>query len=205
MSIERLHYITNGKSESAILKEVLNCIEAGCRWIQLRIKDDALDFEAIGKKVKMLCEGKAVLIFNDNVKLAKELDVDGVHIGLTDMPIQEARKILGDSKIIGATGNTIEDCRIHQENGANYIGLGPFRYTTTKVNLSPILGVNGYQKILAAKNDIRIPVIGIGGIVEEDVAVLRRETNLYGIAVSSLIANSDNQKGLVERLLKELE
>jgi thiamine-phosphate pyrophosphorylase len=85
----------------------------------------------LAKAVKEICNGyKATLIINDNVYLAQQIAADGVHLGLTDMGIPEARRILGTYKIIGATAN-FEDITTHVHNTANYIGLGPFQFTTT--------------------------------------------------------------------------
>lgn len=205
MKIEKLQYITNGSSEEAIINEVTEVIDAGCKWIQLRIKQESLDFKAIAQKVKVLCAGKTTLIFNDNVELARELDVDGVHLGLSDMPIPKARMILGGMKIIGGTANTAADCLERQKSGADYIGLGPFRFTKTKDKLSPILGLSGYKLILNDQPGIAIPVVAIGGIREQDVAELKRDTPVFGVALSRLISENQNKKELVVRLLNVLE
>ena len=77
------------------------------------------------------------------------LDVDGVHLGKKDMPIDQARQILGEAFIIGGTANTFEDVVQHYRAGADYLGIGPFRFTTTKKNLSPVLGLEGYSSILS--------------------------------------------------------
>lgn len=203
MEIGRLQYITQGNSESTILGEVEDVLNAGMDWVQLRIKDEVLDIRSIASKVKELCEGKATFILNDYVAIAKELDIDGVHLGLEDMPLQEARNHLGKGKIIGGTANTLADCVNRCADGADYIGLGPFRTTTTKKKLSPILGLEGYQKILSNQR-IEIPVVGIGGIQLDDISQLMNETALHGIAVSGLIANSDAKQETVNKIKTEL-
>jgi thiamine-phosphate pyrophosphorylase len=105
----------------------------------------------LAKAVKEICNGyKATLIINDNVYLAQQIAADGVHLGLTDMGIPEARRILGTYKIIGATANTFEDINSCTKY-SDYIGLGPFQFTTTKQKLSPILGLEGYRSILKKK------------------------------------------------------
>jgi thiamine-phosphate pyrophosphorylase len=127
----------------------------------------------LAKAVKEICNGyKATLIINDNVYLAQQIAADGVHLGLTDMGIPEARRILGTYKIIGATANTFEDVLTHVQNTANYIGLGPFQFTTTKQKLSPILGLEGYRSILQKlkQQRVEIPIYAIGGITSENVS-----------------------------------
>ena len=206
MKIDRLQYITQGNSEEAILAEVQAVLNAGVNWVQLRIKDDQLDRMKIALKVKVLCAGKATFIINDKVAIAQELNADGVHLGLDDMPILEARKILGIEKIIGGTANTLEDCKERMESGADYIGLGPFRTTTTKKKLSPILGLEGYRHITPKTNGkITIPVVAIGGIELDDIKMLKSETGLYGIAVSGLIAKASDKEALVNEIYKNLE
>ena len=118
---------------------------------------------------------------------------DGVHLGLNDMSIPEARNILGKTKIIGGTPTLLKILLQKTAEGCDYIGLGPFRYTKTKRNLSPILGIEGYRTILEktkAKN-IDIPIYAIGGILLDDIESLI-ETGIHGIAVSSLITKNDN-------------
>ena len=101
-------------------------------------------------RIQALCrEYGATFIIDDHVELVKELHADGVHLGKKDMPIAEARQILGKDFIIGGTANTFEDVQMHYQAGADYIGCGPFRFTTTKKNLSPILGLEGYKAIVS--------------------------------------------------------
>ena len=107
------------------------------------------------------------------------------------MPIAEARALLGNDYIIGGTANTIEDVRNHWRDGADYIGCGPFRFTTTKKNLSPILGLEGYRKIIAQMKDedIDIPIVAIGGITFDDIPEIMA-TGVTEIAMSGGILNT---------------
>jgi thiamine-phosphate pyrophosphorylase len=205
MKISKLHYITNGSSEIEILAEVKAVIDAGCNWVQLRIKNKELDFLAIAEKVKAICLNKATFLINDNVDIAQKINVDGVHLGLSDMEIPLARQILGPHKIIGGTANTKANCLMHQKKGADYIGLGPFRTTKTKKKLSPLLGIEGYQAILPSHgSEITIPVLAIGGIQLSDIKGLMNDTGIHGIAVSGLIANTIKKKVIVDSLKEEL-
>lgn len=205
-AISKIQYITNGQSEIEILEEVQTSIDAGLDWVQLRVKNEDLNFLEIAKKVQNICAGKVTLIINDRVDIASELNCDGVHLGKEDMSISDARKILGN-KIIGGTANTIVDCKNLEVNGADYIGLGPYRETRTKKKLSPILGLNGYLEILPKEEaygwsllSINTPIVAIGGIELEDVRELEKKTKIFGIAVSGMINKSNNKKELLSKL-----
>ncbi len=135
----------------------------------------------------------ATFIIDDHVELVKQLKADGVHLGKNDMPIDEARRILGKDFIIGGTANTFEDVRMHAEAGADYIGCGPFRFTTTKKNLSPVLGLEGYTDIVSKMKaeGINLPIVAIGGITKEDIPSLMK-TGINDIALSGSILRAEN-------------
>jgi thiamine-phosphate pyrophosphorylase len=189
-NISTLHYITqdvDGLSHTDLIKQVC---AAGIGWIQLRLKNRTHDQKIeIAVEARKICDHyNAKLIINDDVAIAGMVNADGVHLGKTDMDPREARKILGENTIIGGTANTFEDIQYLAEAGVDYIGSGPFRFTSTKENLSPIIGLEGYESIMrkCRENNMMIPVIAIGGIRAEDVGSLK-EIGLYGIAVSSAI------------------
>ncbi|MEX1000818.1 MAG: thiamine phosphate synthase [Crocinitomicaceae bacterium] len=208
--IAQLHYITNGQTEEEILQEVQDVVDAGIDWIQLRIKNADIPFLEIAKKAREICRN-STLIINDKVDVAKAVNADGVHLGKEDMPVDKAREILGDDKIIGGTANDLADCLNLQLKGADYIGLGPYRFTKTKKKLSAVLGLEGYQKIVPCEekygsqlNSITLPVLAIGGIQLEDIEKLMNNTCLHGIAVSGLIYNADSKKDMARDILKKL-
>jgi thiamine-phosphate pyrophosphorylase len=193
--MKNIQFITHATDRHTYTEGAVLALEGGCRWIQLRMKD-AKDAEIIAaaEVIRPLCESyQARFIIDDHVELVKRIGADGVHLGKNDMPISEARRILGDGYIIGGTANTFDDVEKHYRDGADYIGCGPFRFTTTKENLSPILGLNGYKDILSRMKlrEINIPVIAIGGIRYEDVSLLM-DIGIDGIAVSGSILNADN-------------
>jgi thiamine-phosphate pyrophosphorylase len=204
---KRLQYISQGNSIEEQLHNIQQALEHGCQWIQMRFKKvTSEDTFTLAEAVKILCkEYSATFIINDNVPLALEIDSDGVHLGLNDMKISNARAILGNHKIIGGTANTFEDVQQQINQGADYIGLGPFRFTTTKDNLSPILGLEGYQNILdqLKKEQIKTPVYAIGGIQLEDVESIIN-TGIHGIAVSGLITENDSKTKLITALNEKL-
>lgn len=203
----KLQYISQGNTVQEQLFNIHQALDNGCKWIQIRFKNHFSDEAfALAEAVKILCkEYLANFIINDNVTLAQQIAADGVHLGLSDMSIIEARNILGDTKIIGATANTFEDIKNHVRNGCDYIGLGPFKFTTTKENLSPILGLEGYRSIIGKmqENGITTPIYAIGGITLEDVEPIM-QTGIYGIAVSGLITQAKHKKKIIKQLKNEL-
>ena len=197
ISLDRfqLQFISHQNEKMGYLDGIREALAGGCKWIQLRMKG-ATDEEVrpVALKVKEWCkEQNATFLIDDRVQLVKELQIDGVHLGKNDMPIAEARSILGDDFIIGGTANTFEDVKAHYEAGADYIGCGPFRFTTTKEKLSPILGLEGYREIIQKMKaeNIDIPIVAIGGITRKDIPEIMK-TGVNGIALSGSILNAQN-------------
>lgn len=191
---EKIQYISQGNTAEVQFKNIENALENGAKWIQLRWKESSKnDIKLLALKVKILCENyNATFIINDDVDLAAEVDVDGVHLGLDDMDILKARQILGSEKIIGGTANTLEDVQQRISENCDYIGLGPLRFTSTKKKLSPILGFEAYQKIInqLQKNNMNFPPIyAIGGVTKNDIHALQN-IGIYGVALSQLITDS---------------
>lgn len=189
-----LQFITHYTDKYSYVDSVRIALEGGCRWIQLRMKGASdLLLEQTALVVQAMCkEYGATFIVDDDVYLAKKIGADGVHLGKSDMPISEARQILGQSYIIGATVNTFEDIERAMANiRPDYFGCGPFRYTSTKKNLSPILGYEGYRDIIRSMRDrnIDIPLVAIGGIAKEDIPELLR-CGVDGIALSGSVINA---------------
>ncbi|MDE6807779.1 MAG: thiamine phosphate synthase, partial [Prevotella sp.] len=179
-------------------------LEGGCRWVQLRMKE-ATDEEvrSVALEAQRMCaEAGATFIIDDRVSLAKELRADGVHLGKNDMPISEARAFLGPEYIIGGTANTFADVKAHAEAGADYIGCGPFRFTTTKKGLAPVLGLQGYRDIVRQMTEanIRLPIVAIGGITAADIPDIM-QTGVTGVALSGCVLNAPNPVEEMKRLL----
>jgi thiamine-phosphate pyrophosphorylase len=203
----KLQYISQGNTVEEQLSNIRKALDNGCEWIQLRFKtQNTLDLFNLAESAKILCDVfSADYIINDNVHLAQQLDADGVHLGLSDKSISAARSILGNTKIIGGTANTFEDILQRNAENCDYIGLGPFQFTTTKEKLSPILGLEGYRSIMEQmkKHSIEIPIYAIGGIQLKNVESLM-ETGIHGIAVSGLITQSENPSELITQLNEKL-
>lgn len=191
----QLQFITHHTEQYSYLDAARMALQGGCRWVQLRMKDSPLEeIESVARQVQMLCrQYHATFIIDDHVELALKVRADGVHLGKKDMPVAEARRILGKDYIIGGTANTFEDVQMHYQSGADYIGCGPFRYTTTKKNLSPILGLEGYANIAGRMREegIRLPIVAIGGITAEDIPSIM-QTGISGIAVSGTVLRAAN-------------
>lgn len=200
----KLQFITHQTERYSYLDSARMALEGGCKWIQLRMKEAPLDeVERVALELKPLCkQHDALLVLDDHVELTKKLEVDGVHLGKNDMPIAEARQVLGEGFIIGGTANTFDDVKAHYLAGADYIGCGPFRFTTTKKNLSPVLGLEGYRSIIARmeKEGIDLPVVAIGGITYDDIPQLL-QTGINGIAMSGSILRADDPVEETRRLL----
>ena len=203
-----VQFITHYTDQYTYLDSVRIALEGGCRWIQLRMKDTPTeDILPIAKETLTLCrQYEATFIIDDHVELAKQIKADGVHLGKLDMPITEARSILGKNFIIGGTANTLEDIRMHYEAGADYIGCGPFRFTTTKKNLSPVLGLEGYREIVRKMKmeGIDLPIVAIGGIEKEDIPSLLG-TGITGIALSGSILRAEHPKEEMNEIIKTVE
>lgn len=201
--ISQLHYI----SQSPHTDHILAACDAGCQWIQLRIKE-ALPEQVmpLAEAARKICDRyNASLIINDYPQIAVAVGAAGVHVGKLDMPVAAARAITGSEMIVGGTANTLADILQHVQDGASYVGVGPYRFTTTKKNLSPVLGLAGYQSILSSLKEkgIQIPVIAIGGILLEDIPALL-EAGVHGIAVSGLITQAADRSSVVRQIYYQL-
>lgn len=195
-----LMFITHRTPQYTELDEVKMVLEGGCTWIQLRMKDN-LNIITAKEVVSYMAKyyfNEAICCIDDNLEIAMASNADAIHLGKNDTPVSEAWKILIEHKqedlfFVGATANTFEDIMHADKEGASYVGLGPYRFTETKKNLSPVLGLEGYRKIMQQCRDagVDIPVFAIGGINLKDVRPLM-ETGITGIAVSGAIINADD-------------
>ena len=203
--MNNIQFITHENQRFDYVEGAEVALRGGCKWVQLRMKDTTDNkFLSVGHKVATLCRSyNATFLLDDRVHLVAELDADGVHLGKNDMPISEARRILGNKKIIGGTANTFSDVQHLAAQGADYIGCGPFRYTPTKRNLAPILGLEGYRNILKQMQQVGIslPLIAIGGIVSTDIATLR-DIGVSGIAVSGAVLEAADPIKEMKKLIE---
>ena len=205
--ISNLHYISQQTASAEHTDNIRAACDAGCNWIQLRIKDttseDVIPFAVAARKI---CEQyNATLIINDYRHIAKAVGAHGVHVGKNDMTVAAARVITGPGLIVGGTANTLADILLHVKDGASYVGLGPYRFTTTKQKLSPILGLEGIAQIMQQlqRQGITLPVIAIGGILLEDIPALL-SAGVHGVAVSGLITQAADKKKIVSEIFEGL-
>lgn len=191
--METLQFITGCNPELRFFAALGCALEGGCRWVQYRDKEippSALD-DYLPTALNACREYNARCIVNDYVDLAQHCHADGVHLGQTDTPVAEARRTLGIHAIIGATANTYEQVEKAYRDGADYVGVGPYRFTKTKSNLAPILGLEGYKQIIyeMRAHNINIPVVAIGGITRDDIPELIR-AGVDQIAICGDIINA---------------
>lgn len=202
-----LQYITHYNLRYDYYSGAVEAIRGGCMWVQLRTKgatDDEVERTAL-RLMKLCREKDVVFILDDRVELCKKLGADGVHLGKTDMPINKARMILGNNFIIGATCNTFDDIISAVAHGADYAGVGPFRFTQTKKNLSPVLGLDGYAQIveLSKTHKYHFPKVAIGGIKMNDAKTIM-DMGMDGLAVSGCILNAESPSEQTSRLISEI-
>jgi len=204
----RLQFISHHSDRYSYLDSIRLALEGGCRWVQLRVKEATDDqVRPMAIEGQRLCrECGATFVIDDRVWLCKELGADGVHLGKNDMPISEARRVLGSGFIVGATANTFDDVKAHYEAGADYVGCGPFRFTTTKEKLSPILGIEGYQTIVSRMKaeGIELPLVAIGGIEVEDIPTIF-SIGVTGIALSGVVLRAADPVEKMKEIIKAID
>lgn len=201
--LERVYFISQQTATKTHLAAIEDALEAGCRLVQLRVKNEP---ETVvleqAKKAKALCDRyNAKLVVNDYPHVARTVGAWGIHVGLQDMSPGAVRDIVGRDMIVGGTANTFDHIQQRVQEGVDYVGLGPFRFTSTKEKLSPILGIEGYQRIMdqVRAANIQLPIVAIGGIVSGDVAGLK-DAGIYSVAVSGAVMTALDPKAEVERI-----
>jgi len=206
--IDRLHYISQENEKTDHITAILAALNAGAKWIQLRVKNKSQDeVLALAEAANQLCKKFAArLIINDFPEVARAVSAYGLHLGLNDMSIINARLIVGKEMKIGGTANTFTDIQKRVQEGADYIGLGPFRFTKTKQQLSPILGISGYNEIMdqVRSAGITTPIIAIGGIEFSDLSALLK-TGIYGLAFSGALTHAPDPAEMIRLMYQQLE
>lgn len=197
--ISKLQYI----SQIPHLASIQAACDAGCDWVQIRAKnipeEDYFELALQAKKITELFGAR--LIVNDSVSIALKVGAYGVHLGKKDMKLAEATELAGKELIIGGSTNSLEDILEAVDQGVDYLGLGPFRLTSTKTDLNPVLGLKGIASIMneVHKRTITVPIIAIGGITSEDIPSLL-QAGVYGMAVSGTITTAIDKPGLVKEM-----
>ena len=199
--IPKLHYISEGSSPKEHLENIQKACSSGSELVQLRLKNvskkECLKFATAAREITSHFQTR--LIINDHYKIAKTIKADGVHLRQSDSCPIIARAYLYNWQIIGGTANTIQDCETLIHKNVDYISLGPFRFTTSKENLSSVLGLNGYTVIIEALKT-ETPIIGFGEITAQDVTDLL-VTGISGIALAKEITRDFNSIRRFNQLL----
>ena len=169
--------------------EIEEALRAGIKCIQLREKTlGGKEFLERAKKLREITNKyNALLIINDRVDIAILSDADGVHIGQSDIPLKEVRKLLGDDKIIGVSTGSIELAKLAKKDGADYIGVGAVFNTTTKLDANNV----GIKMLSDIKESVDIPIVAIGGIKLSNLEQIK-DINISGYAVISDILCEKN-------------
>ncbi|MGZ4121710.1 MAG: thiamine phosphate synthase [Tumebacillaceae bacterium] len=192
-------YVVTGEAflRGRPLEEVIRAaIAGGADCIQLREKNyNGRELLAAGHLLRRITREAGVrLIINDRIDVAKAVDADGVHLGQGDLPIEVARDILGPGKIVGLSTHNVEEAVAAERAGADYIGLGPMKPTSTKLDTDPVVGPQG---VLAVRAHVKLPIVAIGGIKQEDVAeIIRNGAN--GVAIISAIIGAEDVQGAAQ-------
>jgi thiamine-phosphate pyrophosphorylase len=189
------------KDTRGLVKAVQNISAAGDAIIQLRdkrsSKSDILKTALALKKA--LRFSKSVFIVNDHVDIARLVDADGVHLGQSDLPLEAARKLLGEDKIIGISCTNLREARLARDQGADYLGVGAVFPTRTKPESAPL----GLELIKAVTKKINIPVFAIGGINEINIKEVL-SLGVQGVAISSAICSASDKVLATRRFLNIL-
>ncbi len=180
-----LHVLTDRQllEPRSVIEVIAMVIEGGASAIQLRDKNTS-DEEMIdlGKKILKLTIGRVPFIVNDRVRVALAIGADGIHVGQKDMPADQVRKLIGPDMILGVSASTIAQAIKAQEDGADYLGVGPIFSTRTKTDADPPIGLDGLSDI---RNAVSLPIIAIGGIKKRNAPQVMQFAD--GIAVISAV------------------
>lgn len=194
-----LYFITDssGMEEKKFLEVIESALIGGATLIQLREKEKTTrEYIDLARKVKKITEKYNVpLIIDDRLDVAQAVGADGVHLGRDDMTVYDARKIMGENFIIGATAKTLQQAKIACEEGADYLGVGAVFPTTTKVK-TVITSIDTLNEIC---NNVDIPVYAIGGLNKENIHVLDG-LKIHGVCVVSAIMKADNPEMAAKEL-----
>lgn len=182
-----------------LVETVRRAVEGGVTLVQYR--SEKLTYEEQKAQVlplqQYLRSVGVPLIINDNVALAVEIDADGIHIGQDDMPVAEARALIGSDKILGLTVTTAEQMAAVNTELVDYIGCGPVFPTITKDDAPPPMGIEGWAELAKLSS---LPIVAIGGLNAERTAAIRATGLAAGVAVVSAICAAENPTAAAQQL-----
>ena len=177
---------TKGRAPQIVLEGLLN---GGVQMLQLRVKAlTPVDFLTLATQVRARTRAAGCqLIVNDRIDIALACDADGVHLGQEDLPLAAGKKLMGQ-KIVGISTHDLEQARQAERNGADYIGFGPMFGTTTKDTGLTARGVDMLKQIRAA---VKIPIVAIGGINEQNVQTVWQAGADSAAIISDILGAED--------------
>ena len=185
-----------------LMEQVKQALDGGITFLQLREKElSEEEFIEEAREMKKLAgEYQIPFVINDNIKVALEVDADGVHIGQDDMSVEEARELLGEDKIIGVSAHNVKEAVKAQEGGADYLGVGAVCTTSTKKDANVV----SKEEIKKIKETVNIPIVAIGGIKKDNIDTLTG-TKVDGVAVVSAIFAAKDITKETKELLKTVK
>ncbi|MBU5450750.1 thiamine phosphate synthase [Acetivibrio sp. MSJd-27] len=189
-------------TEESFLWTIEEACKGGVTLLQIREKErSGRDYLALARKVKEITVRYDIpLIVDDRIDIALAVDAAGVHVGRSDIPVCEARRLLGSGKIVGATAKTVEQAKEAFAEGADYLGVGAIYPTTTKV-ITVLTEVSTLNAICKA---VPIPAVAIGGLNKENMDILKGGC-MSGVAVVSAIMKATEPRLAAEELKKKIQ
>lgn len=189
-------------TEESFLWTIEEACKGGVTLLQIREKErSGRDYLALARKVKEITDRYDIpLIVDDRIDIALAVDAAGVHVGRSDIPVCEARRLLGSGKIVGATAKTVEQAKEAFAEGADYLGVGAIYPTTTKV-ITVLTEVSTLNAICKA---VPIPAVAIGGLNKENMDILKGGC-MSGVAVVSAIMKATEPRLAAEELKKKIQ
>ena len=176
-------------SRNGTISDVRKAVDAGCKIVQYREKNKSTrEMINEAKKLKEVCNGRAILLVDDRVDVALAVDADGVHLGQSDIPVETAKKLLGENKIIGLTIHNVEEALAAEKAGVDYIGLAPIFKTDTKEDSGIPCGLEMISKV---REKVSLPIVAVGGIEKNNVKDVISSGAEGVVAVSAVLNSND--------------
>lgn len=188
--------------DGTLYDQVEQCLKGGATLVQIREKGlSHADFVAEAKDIVALCHRYGVLcVINDDVQACLESGADGVHVGQDDMEAGDVRAILGEDKLIGVSAHSVEEARLAEKRGADYLGVGAVHSTGTKTDAAPLT----FEQIREICGSVSIPATAIGGIKLDNMLELKG-TGVAGVAIVSGIFAAPDIRAATEALYAQAE
>ena len=183
-------------SRKGTFSDVKNAVDAGCKIVQYREKNkSARKMIKEAKKLKQICEGKAIFLVNDRVDVALAVGADGVHIGQNDISVEDARRLTGPDKIVGLTVHNVKEAIQAEKMGADYVGLAPIYNTDTKEDSGIPCGP---ETIAQVRKNINLPIVAVGGVNKNNVKEVISKGADSVVSVSAVLSSDDVKKEIVD-------